>query len=325
MLSMFLESLLCTQNAVTASDNNGGGGIYIQERHAYSLTTFDPNGKLTQVEHALLAASMGTPIVACVDDNTNSILLAAPQLLPSPFLADDGTPRFAIIAPNWVVGHSGIAADGRVVMEAARRLVIEHTFTFDEPMPPSLFLEELSLLFQEYTMRQMARPFGCTLVLGYLPSGEGETPRLFRIDCSGAVMEIGKEEGDDGIFVLGASLQEDAILRSKLRDLISNNAEDTKNAYSLTTQMARRSLSRILNDAMERLNNKSSLTSPASSSTKKKSTSSDGNSDESNGGDIDDALDEVAMINDKLPLPLRIISASFNREEGLMMERRLAA
>ena len=62
---------------------NNGVTYSIHERHAFSLTVFDSKGKLAQVEYAMLAASMGTPIVACVCHDT--ILLAAPQLLPRPF------------------------------------------------------------------------------------------------------------------------------------------------------------------------------------------------------------------------------------------------
>jgi 20S proteasome alpha/beta subunit len=87
------------------------------------------------------------------------------QLQPMPpLMDDDGTSRFAIISPQIIIGHTGIAAEGRVVVEAAQHLAIEHSYTYDEP------IEEISLFFQEYTMKQGLRPFSCTLVLGYLPS-----------------------------------------------------------------------------------------------------------------------------------------------------------
>ena len=37
--------------------------------YSFSLTTFDTNGKLEQVERAMKAASMGTPILAIIKDN----------------------------------------------------------------------------------------------------------------------------------------------------------------------------------------------------------------------------------------------------------------
>jgi 20S proteasome alpha/beta subunit len=284
-----------------------GATFFMHERHAFSLTVFDPRGKLTQVEYAMVAASMGTPIVACVCHD--KILLAAPQLLPSPFLADDGTPRFTMVAPHLIVGHSGIAADGRVVMEAAQRLAIEHTYTFDEPMPLSLFLEELSLLFQEYTMKPMARPFGCTLLVGYLPAsapiaGTEESsqfspkPRLFRIDCSGSVSEL------NTVAILHGTMEKDDQLQSELMELVMSTTTGS-------ARTARESMSRILSGALERMK-QSPLTS----------------SKPANNDNEDDDTDEGNVIstggNNKLPLPLHIIAASFDRQSGLAVERRAA-
>jgi len=150
-----------------------GSNIFVDSavtdgRHSYSLTTFDPDGKLGQVERALLAESLGTPIVGVVKGN--NIILASPQILPSPLMDDDGTSRFVVASPQIVLGHSGIASDGRVVTESAQRLAIEHSYTYNEPIPIYLFLEEISLLFQAYTAKPGARPFGCTLLVGYLPA-----------------------------------------------------------------------------------------------------------------------------------------------------------
>jgi 20S proteasome alpha/beta subunit len=131
------------------------------ERYSYSLTTFDPSGKLNQVERAMQAAEQGTPVVAVV--KTDSVILAAPQVLPSPaFTLDDGTSRFLLLTPEIMISHSGLSADGRILVAAAQRLAVEHEYTFDENISVGIFLEELSLLFQEYTMKPATRPFGAS-------------------------------------------------------------------------------------------------------------------------------------------------------------------
>jgi 20S proteasome alpha/beta subunit len=165
-------------------------------RHSFSLTTFDPAGKLEQVKRALQAAEQGSPIVGVVI-NDSSIILAAPQILPI-FAIDDGSSRFALITPEIVVTHSGLSADGRILVAAAQRLAVEHEYFFDENIPISIFLEELSLLFQEYTLKPGTRPFGASIVIAYVPSAMTQlsigdkTPELYRIDPSGNIENLGK-------------------------------------------------------------------------------------------------------------------------------------
>jgi hypothetical protein len=47
-------------------------------RYSFSLTTFDPTGKLGQFKRVMEAAVQGTPIVGLI------VKMAARQLLPSP-------------------------------------------------------------------------------------------------------------------------------------------------------------------------------------------------------------------------------------------------
>lgn len=280
-------------------------------RHSYSLTTFDQDGKLGQVERALVAASLGTPIIGVIKGDNDSIILASPQILPSPLMNDDGTSRFAVVSPQIVLGHSGIASDGRVVMESAQRLAIEHSYTYDEPIPIDLFLEEISLLFQAYTMKPGARPFGCTLLVGYLPPSCSMTsrrsiqskakPRLFQIDCSGSVVEL------DTVAIINGKFKGEE-LKSNLFDFAKQDDGKgiTGSSSNNKIEKDRESISRILQEALK-------VTSTSSKGTKKIKSSGKENSSASD--------DESSVFK----LPLRIISASFSREEGFKVERRIAA
>ena len=282
-------------------------------RHSYSLTTFDQDGKLGQVERALVAASLGTPIVGVIKGD-DSIILASPQILPSPLMNDDGTSRFAVVSPQIVVGHSGIASDGRVVMESAQRLAIEHSYTYDEPIPIGLFLEEISLLFQAFTMKPGARPFGCTLLVGYLPprsttnrsskSEKKEKSRLFQIDCSGSVVEV------DTITIINGKFQGEDLKSNLLNFAKQDDGKGITDGYNNNNKMEkdRASISRILQEAIQ-------VTTSTSSKGIKKTKPS---GKENNSGASDDE-------SPVFKLPLRIISASFGREEGFKVERRIAA
>jgi 20S proteasome alpha/beta subunit len=211
-------------------------------RYSFSLTTFDPSGRLGQVERAQLAAALGPPVVVVVvreeeEDRPGSsrrdgaagrrvLLMAAPQALPSSSMLeeDDGTSRFARITPEIVAGHSGLSADGRFVLSRAQRLAVEHEYAYDEPVPVGVLLEEMSLLYQQYTMKAAARPLGTSLLVAHLPRSEDEPFGLFRLDPSGNVEEI-----RDNVFVMNGGSIERTQLRSRLEGIgmASSRSEPT--------------------------------------------------------------------------------------------------
>uniref|UniRef100_A0A7S4WAH2 Proteasome alpha-type subunits domain-containing protein n=1 Tax=Ditylum brightwellii TaxID=49249 RepID=A0A7S4WAH2_9STRA len=188
--------LLLTLSAASASSPGVGD---IGGRYSFSLTTFDPSGRLSQVSHATRASTLGPPIIALTHPKYNAVLLCSPHAVPSPLVRDDGTCRFVSITPSISMCHSGIGADGRVIIDAALKCAIEHSYTYDEDVSIDTFLENLSLLFQEYTMKPGCRPFGCSVLVCYLPpphpiqKEDGDSriitqqPCIFRIDPSGAV------------------------------------------------------------------------------------------------------------------------------------------
>jgi 20S proteasome alpha/beta subunit len=290
-------------------------------RYSFSLTTFDPSGKLGQVERASIAASLGTPIVAVVVEDQNTILLASPQMLPSPLMQDDGTARFAAVAPHIAIGHSGISADGRVLVAAAQRLAVEHAYTFDEAIPIELFLEELSLLFQEYTMKPAARPFGAILLVAHMPLSSSTTsttttttfgvttnsrpqpPQLFRIDPSGAVVSL-LEKNRSYAIINGNNLGVE--VETKLQELATTTTSSSSSSPTSDddddddgVSKLRTRLLVILQDAIDKKSLSSSSSSFSSSSTK-------------------DKKDE----KEKVSLPSSIISASLTQQDGLVVERR---
>jgi 20S proteasome subunit alpha 2 len=188
-----------------------GGGFYNDGRYSYSLSFFDPNGKLGQVERANQAAASGVPILVLIRDNDRVVVMAAPHILPNALTIDSGTPRFARVSSRILISHTGITADGRVLMTAAQRLAIEHEYVFDEDIPIAVFLEEMSLLFQEYTMKEGVRPFGASLIVASLSdlasrdddenddddskdqgAAASRGSQIYRIDPSGSVTALGR-------------------------------------------------------------------------------------------------------------------------------------
>jgi 20S proteasome alpha/beta subunit len=134
----------------------------------------------------------------------------------SPLTREDGTDRFVQVTKSIVMGHSGINADGRVLCTAAQRLAVEHEYTFDEEIPMNIFLEEMSLLMQRYTMKPGSRPFGCSLMVGFSQSSsatnkKNQSGKIFTLDPSGAV-----HCWEDGIAFIG---RDEGILQQKLKSI----------------------------------------------------------------------------------------------------------
>mmetsp|Transcript_52924 Transcript_52924/g.158432 ORF Transcript_52924/g.158432 Transcript_52924/m.158432 type:complete len:281 (-) Transcript_52924:639-1481(-) len=238
----------------------------IEGRYSFSLTTFSPDGKLSQVEYASRAASLGPPVAAVLLSGGRGVALSAPHSVPTPLVRDDGTARFCAVSGGWggrggrgiIVGaHSGVGADGRAALAAAQRLAVEHAYTFEEDMPIETFLEEVSLLFQRYTMKPGSRPFGCSLLVAYCGSHEeGDDAALYRIDPSGSVEtlgDVGCIGGGDHARIArtleekGCARAENAeeasqmiaaILEDVLRPPAKVQAKDSKNSAKLSFLVA---------------------------------------------------------------------------------------
>mmetsp|Transcript_11351 Transcript_11351/g.16677 ORF Transcript_11351/g.16677 Transcript_11351/m.16677 type:complete len:264 (+) Transcript_11351:51-842(+) len=209
--------------------------VSVNARHSYSLTTFDTDGKLTQVERASRAALLGTPVVAFCFNTT--IYFSAPQAFPSPFIVDDGTSRFAKVSDTIIVSHTGIAADGRIAIAAAQRCAISHEYTYDESMPIEAFLEEMSLFFQEYTMKAGVRPFGCALIVGSL-----EGNQLYRLDPSGAVETLGAF----GVIGSMSSKLQDSM--EKIRDRFENSEGKQEHVQAALSEALVKAINEVSSD-----------------------------------------------------------------------------
>lgn len=378
VMTTFLLLLFLLAHPASAEQRHSR--ISIQGRFSYSLTTFDPSGKLIQLEHAQKASSLGVPIVAVVLDGKNdskeghkhggddkggslggtpsspsdpTILIAAPQLLPSPLMSDDGTARFVAVSPHIVIGHSGVAADGRVVTQKAQTIAVQHTYLYDEPIPIGLFLEELSLLMQEYTMKPASRPYAVSLIVGYIPpktpstnhleeeedNGENECqlnrsgahkPRLFRIDCTGSVEELGD------VAIINGNFRDIDALHSKLWDLSSGESSRTdirRDSSSSTREDNfdnRQRLTEILLGELEHRSFKGNYGDVIKDDDDNVVVGADDNSEKDESANLAEVTDDErkensnrSTVDQKIKLPLRIISCSFCPRNGLDVYRQL--
>ena len=186
-------------------NNNGSDlGMRSSRRYDRSVTTFDPTGRLRQVEHGWNAAERGHTVAAAVvgdaiyvvlveqvvpapHESTSSSLSTKsttawpkvqPILLPSS--ASSSSPTTAMGGSLWVV-LAGLAGDAQFFTEQLRSVARQHVVS-DGGGSAAAFVSRAAADYQHaLTVRPGRRPLGVTaLVLGH----EHE-PRLFRCSAGG--------------------------------------------------------------------------------------------------------------------------------------------
>ncbi|KUF79561.1 hypothetical protein AM588_10000139 [Phytophthora nicotianae] len=123
--------------------------------YSFSLTTFNPSGKLLQIEYALNAV------------NTGGKTSLGIRLLSE---------------PAGIV-YSGLGPDYRVLVRKARKKAQTYFQKYKEHAPASILVREIAAVMQEFTQSGGVRPFGVSILYaGYDDDG----PQLYQIDPSGA-------------------------------------------------------------------------------------------------------------------------------------------
>ncbi|KAB1220662.1 Proteasome subunit alpha type-1-B [Morella rubra] len=128
------------------------------------VTTWSPAGRLFQVEYAMEAVKQGSAaiglrskthvVLACVN-KANSELSSHQKKI---FKVDD----------HIGVAIAGLTADGRVLSRYMRSECINHSFTYESPLPVGRLVVQLADKAQVCTQRSWKRPFGVGLLVGGL-------------------------------------------------------------------------------------------------------------------------------------------------------------
>lgn len=147
----------------------------------FSLTTFSSQGKLHQIEYALLAVEHGDTCLGI--KARDCVVLATEKKLSSMLVDESSVSKAAPISTHIGASYAGISADFRVLLQKARKHAIEYKATFHEPVPSSQLCQELSTVVQEFTQSGGVRPFGVSILLA---SYDHEGPHLYQIDPSGS-------------------------------------------------------------------------------------------------------------------------------------------
>jgi len=163
-----------------------------------AITVFSPDGRLFQVEYAKEAVKRGaTAIGLCAKDG---VAFVAFKSIHSKLIKPESLRKIFEIDSHIIVTASGLIADARRLVEAARVDSQKHRLTYNEPASVETISREVCDLMQIYTQYGGIRPFGVSLLI----AGVDTEPRLYEAEPSGAMtaykadsIGIGKKEVDE--------------------------------------------------------------------------------------------------------------------------------
>ncbi|KAI8871348.1 N-terminal nucleophile aminohydrolase [Ramicandelaber brevisporus] len=157
-------------------------------RYRFSLTTFSPEGKLLQIEHAIRAVTMGFTSVGI--KAANGVVIATEKRASTSLVDKTTMERVSIICDRVGVVASGLTPDARVLIAGARKFAQSYRHTYGQDPPVGIIVKELASIMQEYTQSGGVRPFGVSLlVAGFDDSTDGSSggkPLLYQVDPSGS-------------------------------------------------------------------------------------------------------------------------------------------
>eukprot|EP00808_Paulinella_micropora_P007675 g61248.t1 len=147
----------------------------------FSLTTFNKNGKLVQIEYALEAVAKGGTSLGI--KATNGVVIATEKKAASSLVDAKAYTKMHNLTENMGVTYAGMGPDTRVLIRKGRKAAQTYWLTYKDQIPCSQLVREVAQVMQEFTQQGGVRPFGASLLLaGY----DDEGPQLYQIDPSGA-------------------------------------------------------------------------------------------------------------------------------------------
>jgi len=144
---------------------------------------FSPDGRLLQVEYAKKTVKLGTVIIGLVCKD--GVLLVADKRLLDKFIVPKSVEKIFQVDDHIGASSSGIASDGRVLIEKAQLIAQGHRATYDEPVDLKSLVKEICDFKQFFTQIGGARPFGVSLLF----IGIDDEPKLFVTDVTGMYSE----------------------------------------------------------------------------------------------------------------------------------------
>ncbi len=127
-----------------------------------AITVFSPDGKLYQVEYAAENVRKGWTTVALKTDKVG--VLVAEKRKISSLIDMTSINKIFLVDSHMGASFAGLAADGRILIDYARREALNYRFIYDEPADVEYVVKSVCDVKQLYTQHAGVRPFGVSLI-----------------------------------------------------------------------------------------------------------------------------------------------------------------
>ena len=149
--------------------------------YSFSLTTFNPSGKLLQIEYALKAVGHGGSSLGIKTET--GVVIATERRVPTSLVVAEDVHKIFLLDSHVGCVYSGIGPDAKLLVAKARKICQVYRLQYEEPIPVRQLVREIAEVMQEYTQSGGVRPFGVSLlVCGWDTLGSA----LYQVDPSGS-------------------------------------------------------------------------------------------------------------------------------------------
>lgn len=175
-----------------------------------AITVFSPDGRLFQVEYAKEAVKRGATAIGIT--SKDGVVLVAFKSIHSKLVIPDSLKKIFEIDSHICVTASGLIADARRLVDAARVDAQKHRITYNEMPAVENIARSACDTMQAYTQYGGIRPFGVSLLIAGIDS---DGPKLFEAEPSGAMTAYKADS-------IGANKKEvDEILEKNYKESIT--------------------------------------------------------------------------------------------------------
>ena len=149
-----------------------------------SPTTYNPEGKVYQVDYAIKATENGGTIIGlkCRD----GILLAGEKNVLSRMMVENSNKYIFGVTKEIGAVITGVLPDGKAVISRARQEASQYQEFYGHPIKPNILADRVAQFMYLFTLYGGLRPFGSSIILAGRYQNEY---RLFMADPAGSLFE----------------------------------------------------------------------------------------------------------------------------------------
>lgn len=169
----------------------------------HGVNTFDPRGKLLQVEYAIEAVKLGSTAIGI--QTAEGVVLAVEKRINSSLLVASSVKKLVKLDAHIGCAMSGLVADARTLIDLARTETQNHWFTYNEQMQIKSVVQCVSDVCMGFGEGSMARPYGVSLLVGGV---DENGPALYHTDPAGTMKRFQAKAIGSGCEGAQTQLQE---------------------------------------------------------------------------------------------------------------------